>query len=109
MLSTKALLAVADPFKCDPCRVTFQLVTLCLLVISADKRVGIGAGSWNCVTKTVIALFRWKRPSSIERNKEDADDMEEAETQNGESALVLLGVLISDVNAKASVFYLLSV
>ena len=102
MISTKALLAVADPFKCDPCRVTFQLVTLCLLVISADKRVGIGAGSWNRLTKSVIAWFPWKRPSSIERNKEDTDDMEGAETQNGESAFVLLGVLISDVNAQSN-------
>ena len=54
------------------------------------------------MTKSVIAWFPWKRPSSIERNKEDADDMEEAKTRNGESALVLLGVLISDVNAQSS-------
>ena len=74
--------------------------------------MGIGAGSWNRLTKSVIALFPWKRPSSIELNKEDTDDMEGAETQNGLSAFVLLGVLISDVNAqssKANVSFLLSI
>ena len=46
------------------------------------------------MTKSVFALFPWKRPSSIELNKEDTDDMEGAETQNGLSAFVLLGVLM---------------
>ena len=64
--------------------------------------MGIGAGSWNRLTKSVIAWFPWKRSNIIERNKEDTDDMEEAESQNGESALVLLGVLISGINAQSS-------
>ena len=76
-----------------------NFVTYCHFfpVISAERRAGVKTGSWNRLTKSVVtgaAWFTWKRPNRSECNKEDADDMEEAETQKGESALVLLGSLL---------------